>query len=172
MKTKAVELMIVVAVLLVLTALTGCKDEAEAESKHIEDQIIWLDKLYMFNGQDYVPVIKEPNDIPVLQEGDPIEQKNLRLWGNIPKQNSCPHCGVLSYTRFCTDCRKERGNLPFIGVYCPKCMPDGKCASKTSDVTKICGDCGSDRTWKYIYEDWQTEPDEPTQSPYKFQRVP
>ena len=87
-----------------------------------------------------------------------IEQVHQFGWGKIPKQNNCPHCGKLSFTRFCTKCGKERGDLPFIGVYCPKCNPDGNYASQTSDVTEICGDCGSDRTWKYIYEDWQSEP--------------
>ena len=104
----------------------------------------------------------EPSDAPVvIQEGDPIQQKHSWGWGKIPTQNHCPHCGVTSYTRFCTDCKKERGNLPFIGVYCPKCSPNGKYASKTGDVAEICGDCGSDKTWKYVYEDWPNEPNEP-----------
>jgi len=89
-----------------------------------------------------------------------IKQTYINGWGKIPKQNLCPSCGNYSFTKFCTNCRKERGNLPFVGVYCPKCEPDGKYASLTSDVTEICGDCGSHRKWKYVYKDWQTEPNE------------
>lgn len=105
-----------------------------------------------------------------LKESDPIQQTHWG-WGKIPTQNLCPHCGELSYDRFCTDCKKERGNIPFIGVYCPKCNPDGKYASVTDDVTKICGDCGSERTWKYVYEDWQTEPNEPNKPEITFELV-
>ena len=122
------------ACLMLIVLLFGCKDKAEAE------------------------VLKEQI---ALQEGSPIEQIHTWGWGKIPKQNFCPHCGELSYTRFCTNCKKERGNLPFIGVYCPKCDPTGRHASKTADVTEICGDCGSKKAWKYVYEDWQTEPNEP-----------
>ena len=89
-----------------------------------------------------------------------IEQIHISCWGNMPRKNLCPHCKGPSFDRFCTACGKERGDLPFIGVYCPKCNPEGKYASLTSDVTKICGDCGSLRTWKYVYEDWQSEPNE------------
>ena len=92
-----------------------------------------------------------------LKEGDSIPQTHLWGWGKIPTQNNCPHCNELSYGRFCTGCEKERGNLTFIGVYCPKCEPNGEYASLTEDVTKICGECGGKRTWKYIYKDWQTE---------------
>jgi len=105
---------------------------------------------------------KEGNKVVFpIKEGDPIEQTHHWGWGKVPVQNDCPHCGKTSYTRFCTGCGKERGNLPFIGVYCPKCDPKGKYASRTDDVTEICSSCGSDRTWKYVYEDWQTEPNEP-----------
>ena len=113
--------------------LVGCKDKAEASN--------------------------DPVDVTI--EGNEIKQVHLRSWGKIPKQNQCPHCGVFSWKRFCTECKKERGNLPFIGVYCPKCKPDGKFTSQTADVTKICGYCGFDKTWKYVYENWQTEPNEP-----------
>ena len=76
-------------------------------------------------------------------------------WGKIPKQNQCPHCGEWSFTRFCPDCGKERGNLPFIGVYCPKCNPKGNYARTTGNIDDMCGDCGGKKTWKYVYEDWQ-----------------
>ena len=132
MKTKALEILIVVAILFVLAFVVGCKDEAEPT--------------------EGIKVI-----FP-LKEGEPIPQIHHWGWGKVPAQNNCPHCGETSYTQFCTDCKKERGNLPFIGVYCPKCNPEGKYASRTDDVTEICGSCGSDKTWKYIYEDWQTEP--------------
>ena len=57
---RKIEILIVVVVLLALAALVGCKDEAEAsEHKHIEGQIAWLDKMYIFNGYDYVPVISD-----------------------------------------------------------------------------------------------------------------
>jgi len=92
----------------------------------------------------------------------PLKQTLIRSWGKIPAQNFCPHCGELSYTRFCVDCKKERGNLPFIGIYCPKCDPDGIFPSQTDDVTEICGYCGTKRTWKYVIEVWQTEPNKPT----------
>lgn len=146
--TRAKEIVIIVVVLLTLAFVAGCKDKAEAN----EMQLIYTDD----------PIY----DVPVvLQEGGPIEQKHIRLWGSIPTQNLCPHCGGISYNRFCDDCGKERGNLPFIGVYCPKCNPEGKYASLTSDVTKICQDCSSDRTWKYIYEDWQTKPNNTLELP-------
>lgn len=88
-----------------------------------------------------------------------FEQVHQWGWGKIPRQNLCPHCGESSYTRFCKECKKERGNLPYIGVYCPVCDTDGKYPSQTDDVTEICGDCGAEKTWKYVYKDWQSEPE-------------
>lgn len=125
--------------------------------------IYWVRTFDYFGDSERRYGCKELNEPIVLQEGEPmpIEQMHQWGWGKIPKQNLCPHCGKLSFTRYCTDCKKERGNLPFIGIYCPKCNPDGKYAGKSDDVTEICGDCGSNKTWKYIYEDWQTEPNEP-----------
>ena len=95
-----------------------------------------------------------------VQKCDEIEQKNVILWGKIPKQNFCPHCGEFSVTKFCTSCGKERGNIPYIGVYCPKCDPKGKYPSFTDDVNMICGNCGSKKTWKYIYKERQTDPND------------
>jgi hypothetical protein len=89
-----------------------------------------------------------------------VKQVHIFCWGKIPKQNLCPHCGKPSFRKFCTYCKKERGDLPFIGVYCPKCQPEGRYVSVTSDVTEICGDCGSGKVWKYTYKDWQTDPNE------------
>lgn len=125
------------AILLVLAFCFGCKDKTT----------------YYDPDSDTFEIVDEP-----------IEQTHLWGWGKIPKQNLCPHCGAISFKRFCTECKKERGNLPFISVYCPKCDPCGKYPSLTENITEICADCGSDRTWKYIYKDWQTkpEPNEPT----------
>jgi len=113
------------------------------------------------NGSSDAGIVIE--NCTFIDPNEAIEQVHQWGWGKIPKQNKCPHCGESSYKRFCTNCKKERGNLPFIGVYCPKCQPDGKYASLTDDLTKICGDCGSRRTWKYVYEDWQNDPNEPVE---------
>jgi len=115
------------------------------KAKAFEILIVFLFVLAFFGGCE--------------DETEDIEQEYHRGWGKIPKQNNCPHCGEISYTRFCTDCKKERGNLAFIGVYCPKCDPKGQYPSQTDDVTQICGNCGSERTWKYVYKDWQSEPE-------------
>ena len=67
MKTKVILILIMIVVLIVLSLSAGAfvggyGAEVEAESKHIEGQIVCLDKIYIFNGQDYVPVVKEPNE--------------------------------------------------------------------------------------------------------------
>ena len=98
-------------------------------------------------------------EVEIIAQGfGEVEFVNAWGWGRMAKQNQCPHCGKWSFTRFCSNCGKERGNLPFVGVYCPKCNPKANYASLTGDIDKICTDCGGKKTWKYVYEDWQEEP--------------
>jgi hypothetical protein len=112
---------------------------------------------FWFSGED--SSIEVATEVTAnIKTNQVVNQVYIPGWGNIPAQNRCPHCDGASYMRFCSYCQKERGNLPFIGVYCSKCNPDGNYASQTDDINKICGDCGSERSWKYIYKDWQTKP--------------
>jgi len=93
---RLIEILLISILLFSLAFFAGCKDEAEAK-EHIEGQIVNLDKLYIFNGYDYVPIKSDkpkpykPKETYTAEELDEIYKDEpalgilaKRMWGVEP----------------------------------------------------------------------------------------
>ena len=105
MKTRLIEITFIVGVLLLLALAVGCKDKAEAR-EHFEGQIVNLDKTYIFNGYDYVPVFP---DKPKDKIDDPICDLPKPEIGYI----DCAKHGKNEYIRYYDGFKEYR--------YCKRC---------------------------------------------------